>query len=249
VSQECFSRWSESALGRPNFLCIGQPHAGADWLSDTLATHRDVRLPSDCGSYFSYNYHRGERWYLERFADGGAPRVGEIGPMYLYGDLAPSRIAAFRSIRKLVVLLRDPASWLVARYGHIRRSQRRTRERAYFLEHHGHELDRLCVHSFLALYLSLFDRDAFLFVTTDALGTEEQAVARRLADFLEIDSNGFASPRHSSRRSVLTRLLSRAPPVPDWLFDELRARRALVNEQAERLREAIDRDLSGWRID
>jgi len=247
VNQECFSLWSESALGRPNFLCIGQPHAGEDWLSDILAGHREVRLPRDNGCYFSYNYHRGERWYLERFDGGGARRVGEIGPMYLYGDLAASRIAAFRSIRKLVVLLRDPRSWLAARYAHIRQSQRRARDRAYFLEHHAQEFDRLCVHSFLALYLSLFDRNAFLFLTTDAVRTEEQAAAARLADFLEIDSSGFARPRRPAR--LLLPRLSRPPAPPDWLFEELRARRALVNEQTERLGEAVGRDLSGWRID
>jgi len=249
VNQECFSLRSESALGRPNFLCIGQPHAGESRLADMLATHRDIRLPRDAGTYFTYNYYRGEKWYLERFAGGRAPRLGEIGPMYLYGDLAPSRVAAFRSIRKLIVLLRDPASWLAARYHHIRRSSRRVANRAYFLEYHGHEFDRLCVHSFLALYLSLFDREDFLFVTTDALRTDGQVVARQLADFLEIEPDGFASPPRPSRRPGLPRLWAHAPSPPDWLFEELQARRVLVNEQTERLGEAIGRDLSGWRID
>jgi hypothetical protein len=253
VNQEFVSFQTEAAGRlRPNFLCIGQPHAGTAWLRRTLATHPQIQLPNRCGDYFSFNYHRGERWYLAHFAGGhgraGVRQTGEVGPMYLYSDLAPSRIAAFRSVRKFIVTFRDPMSWLAARYGVIRRRSRSAGDRACFLEHHSHEFDRLHVHSFLALYLALFDRERFLFVTADEVATREDAVKRRVAEFLDVDSGGFG--RAGARTPVFGRLFARKEPRPPaWLYEELRARRLLVNEQTERLGAAIGRDLSGWLID
>ena len=251
MNRELFSFQTEASGDlRPSFLCIGQPHAGTAWLRETLSAHPQIRLPNVCGDYFSFNYHRGERWYLEHFAEGPARsrRTGEVGPMYLYSDLAPSRIAAFRSIRKFVVTLRDPMSWLAARYGVIRRDSRHAGERALFLERHGHEFDRLHVHSFLMLYLALFDHDCFLFVTADEIETHAESVKRRLAQFLNVDSNGFGAARR--RVPFLDRLgLVKQARPPAWLYEELRARRPLVNEQTERLGTAIGRDLSAWRID
>ena len=246
MNQELFSFRTEAVAGlRPSFLCIGQLHADIARLGETLSAHPQVGLPHEAGDYFSFNYHKGERWYLERFprVRNGIRHLGEVGPMYLYSDLAPSRIAAFGSIRKFIVTLRDPLSWLAARYSALNSR----RNRAAFLEHHGHEFDRLCVHSFLMLYLALFDRDCFLFVTADELGASEER--RRLAEFLEIDPNGFGRRDREQRLPVLTRLLSRKQEPPAWLFEELWARRLLVNEQTERLGAAIGRDLSGWLID
>jgi hypothetical protein len=257
VNQELFSFGTEAGLRhrRPNFLCIGQPHAGAAWVREQLSAHPLVRLPRRCGDYFAFNYHRGERWYLARFGDGPAGEdirhVGEVAPMYLYSDLAPSRIAAFRSIRKFIVTLRDPVSWLAARYAAIRQVSRRASDRAWFLEHHGHEFDRLCVHSFLMLYLALFDRGCFLFVTNDEAMANAGAARRRLADFLNIDADRFGEAPCPLPYPfpVLARILHRKAETPAWLFEELRARRMLVNEQTERLGMAIGRDISGWLID
>lgn len=251
MNQELFSFHTEAAGGlRPNFLCIGQPHAGTAWLRRSLSGHPQIRLPDRCGDYFSFNYHHGERWYLEQFTGGrsGVRRTGEVGPMYLYSDLAASRIAAFASIRQFIVTLRDPLSWLAARYDFIRRHARRAADRTHFLEHHGHEFDRLHVHSFLMLYLGLFDRDCFLFVTAGDLEAREENVRRRVAAFLDIDPHGFVGHEYTPRFPALARLLSRKPEPPAWLFEELRARRLLVNEQTERLGLAIGRDLSGWLI-
>lgn len=249
VNQELFSFHTDTAGGlRPNFLCIGQPHAGTAWLRQTLSTHAQVRLPDNCGNYFSFNYHRGERWYLRRFVDARDTirQTGEVGPMYLYSDLAPARIAAFGSVRKFVVTLRDPVSWLAARYSVIRRRSRHAADRAYFLEHHGHEFDRLHVHSFLMLYLGLFDRDCFLFLTADDIDAREEHARRRLAAFLDIDPSGFVRPK--PRLPIFGRLFAHKSEPPSWLFEELRARRLLVNEQTERLAAAVGRDLSGWLI-
>ena len=165
MNQERFRFRSDMALGdlRPDFLCIGQPYAGTAWLHGLLSGHAQLQLPRGGSEldYFCFNYHRGENWYLEQFAGspGSIRRVGEVGSKYIYSDLAASRIAAFRSIRRFIVTLRDPTSWFVARYRAIRKFSRFAADRALFLEHHGSEFDRLCLHSFLALYLALFDRE------------------------------------------------------------------------------------------
>lgn len=250
VNQELFNLRTEAAAGlRPNFLCIGQPHAGIARLGEILSGHPEIGFSRRDGDYFCFNYHKGERWYLERFAGvrDGIRRVGEAAPMYLYSDLAPSRIAAFGSIRKFVVVLRDPASWLAARYAAIH--SRHVVNRTSFLEDHGHEFDRLYVHSFLMLYLALFDRDCFSFVTADTLTADAESVCGQVAKFLDIDPAGFGRRDRRPRFPEIARLLAREPDPPVWLFEELRARRHLVNEQTERLGAAIGRDLSGWMID
>jgi hypothetical protein len=250
VNQELFSFRTEAAAGlRPSFLCIGQPHAGLARLGEMLSDHPEIGLPRRDGDYFCFNYHKGERWYLERFAGlrDGIRRIGETAPMYLYSDLAPSRIAAFGFIQKFVVVLRDPVSWMATRYAAIH--SRHLVTRASFLEDHGHEFDRLHVHSFLMLYLALFDRDRFLFVTTDELTSNEERVSREVAKFLDIDPAGFSRFDRRPRFAVFPRLTPRKPEPPAWLFEELRARRLLVNEQTERLGAAIGRDLSDWIID
>ena len=114
MNQERFRFRSDMALGdlRPDFLCIGQPYAGTAWLHGLLSGHAQLQLPRGGSEldYFCFNYHRGENWYLEQFAGspGSIRRVGEVGSKYIYSDLAASRIAAFRSIRRFIVTLRDP---------------------------------------------------------------------------------------------------------------------------------------------
>jgi hypothetical protein len=204
--------------------------------------------------------------------------------MYLYSDLAPSRIASFGSIRKLIVMLRDPATWMVSRYHAIAKYSPFARDRELFLKHHGNEFDLLYLHSFLTMYLAYFEREEFLFVTMDELSKSETSVKVRLAAFLDVDRAGFGNadpglfnqarqPRFrpvykiarglrdryfrdfewitavETRAPTLTRVLFREPsPPPDWLFEELRTRRATINDQTERLGELIDRDLSHWKI-
>lgn len=290
MNQERFKFGSGVAIGetRPTFLCIGQPHSGTTWLHSLLATHPQVRLPENEKDvdFFCFNYHRGERWYLEHFSDepGDIVQVGEVGPMYIYSDLAPARIAAFGSIRKIIVMLRDPQSWFVSRYHSINKASHYSQDRALFLKHHASEFDLLNVHGYLTRYLEHFELGDFLFVTMDELSKSEADVKSRLATFLGIDPHGFGEavpslynqarqprfkPLYKAARNfrdkffrdfewitavetripALTQLLFQEPaPPPDWLFEELRARRDRINDQTLRLGKLIDRDLSGWLI-
>lgn len=200
MNQQRVTVVGRTAVGRlrPTFLCIGQPHSGTTWLHGVLSTHPQIRLPLEKKDvdYFCFNHHRGDAWYLDQFggpASGDIREIGEVGPMYLYGDLAAERIADFGSIRKLIVMLREPVSWFVSRYHAINKSSPYTADRELFLKHHGHEFDLLDVESHLVRYFAHFERDAFLFVTVDELSQDACAVKRRLAEFLEIDPDGFGT--------------------------------------------------------
>jgi hypothetical protein len=229
MNQERFNFRGGAVYGetRPSFLCIGQPHSGTTWLHGALATHPQVRLPENKKDvdFFCFNYHLGERWYLEHFAghQGDIRQVGEVGPMYIYSELAPSRIAAFGSIDKLIVMLRDPSSWFVSRYHAINKFSRFTRDRALFLKHHAAEFDMLRVHSYLSNYFDVFDRQNFLFVTLDELCRADIGVKQKLADFLEIEFDGFGqampSPLYNQARQPRFRpLYSAARNLRDRYF-------------------------------
>jgi hypothetical protein len=114
------------AAGRvPEFFIVGQPKAGTTALHDMLSRHPQVFMPA-----------RKEPWLfaeelLERTPPrpGGTPRtlqeyrslfeqarpdqrVGEASPMYLWSRTAAARIAEVQPQARIVVILREPASFL-----------------------------------------------------------------------------------------------------------------------------------------
>lgn len=101
-----------------NRLCIiaGMPRASTTFLYHTLARHPDIFVPSRKElEYFSLNSDRGSDWYLNFFKEKSASQVGfDISPLYFFDPGTPAAIRDYFEQPKVVLIIRDPAEFLVS---------------------------------------------------------------------------------------------------------------------------------------
>ncbi len=115
----------------PDFLIIGAMRGGT-----TTLYHYLVRHPRVAGAvldkevhFFDLHHDRGERWYRARFprrsalarrarGAGGAIRVGEATPYYLFHPLVPARVAEMLPSARVIAMLRDPVERAWSHYRH-----------------------------------------------------------------------------------------------------------------------------------
>lgn len=104
-------------------ICIvaGMPRAATTFLYHTLEHHPSAYIPVRKETdYFSVNYYRGEKWYLNFFKDLQEHQIGfDISPMYFLDNKAPSRIQMFNPNAKLILIIRDPVEWIISFYKHM----------------------------------------------------------------------------------------------------------------------------------
>jgi hypothetical protein len=95
------------------------PRTASTSLFHILGQHPGVFRPfrKEVG-YFLFNHHKGERWYLDLYA-GASPRQRSIDvtPEYFLSPRALERIVAFGSGVRVVIGVRDPASFAESLYG------------------------------------------------------------------------------------------------------------------------------------
>lgn len=204
-----------SNFRRPNFLCIGFPRSGTTWLDAVLTSHPQIQLPEKKKEihYFNIYHHLGEEWYLKYFpvTKTNPVAVGEVSPLYVYSEVASRRIAEFGSIKKLIVMLRDPISHLVSAYQFYTRYYPGVADRAYFLRRYENAFFGLRLHFHLNEFMEPFDKEQFLFLTKDDLDASVSTVLGSLSKFLEVDERGFdtgiAAERHSWAQAPRFRFL------------------------------------------
>jgi len=182
----------------PTFLGIGVAKCGTTWLHDLLEHHPDVYVPKhrkEIG-YFNKQFHRPIEWYESYFPpDGKAGRykaIGEIAPQY-WGLHIPQRLLEVSSIKKLIVMFRDPVDCIYSNYCWVRQIK----------GHHGSLEDFLsrprgiklleAVHycRMLQEYLKVFDRQQFLILISEQTFADVEAAKKRIADFLDVDLQRF----------------------------------------------------------
>lgn len=174
-------------------------------------------MPQKNIGYFSYQWERGEDWYLEHFR-GATPAhrlIGEATTSYRYTDVSAARIAEFNPDARLVFILRHPVERAFSNYVH----EIQMRGDTDSFEEHLDRNDRYVNPGFYARHLGRF-RDAFpsdqmhivLFDRfTEAPAQELVEVAR----FLDIDPIGFdlsamnRNERRLPRTTALQRVLYR----------------------------------------
>lgn len=210
----------------PDFLIIGAKRGGTTSLWNYLIEHPLVpRLfpawNTKTSHFFEGNWTNGVPWYRshfptqrQRFAlerrHGGASRVGEAAPMYMFHPLAPQRVREVVPDVRLIVLLRDPVERAYSHWKERRTNDVEPLDFADALVAEGErtagELKRLVAdpsyvsHAYdwysyrargrylehLAPWLDTFDRSQFLFVPSEDLYSQPSLVYARTLEFLDL---------------------------------------------------------------
>ncbi len=113
-------------MPRPDFFFVGHPRSGSGLLDSYLAGHPDIFMARKELHYFGADlrYHSPPRTlqnYLSHF-DGVKPqhkRIGESSTWYLISQRAAEEIHAFTGEARIVMMLRNPVSWLHSLHSHL----------------------------------------------------------------------------------------------------------------------------------
>ncbi|MEL6343549.1 MAG: sulfotransferase [Myxococcota bacterium] len=110
---------------RPDFLFVGHPRSGSGRLDDYLKRHPDLFMARKelhfFGSDLEYNHPtRTLDNYLAHFeAASPEQRVGESSTWYLASTQAAEEIYDFVPDARIVMMLREPVSWLHSLHSHM----------------------------------------------------------------------------------------------------------------------------------
>lgn len=122
-------------MKKPNLLLVGQPKSGTTALHQFLGQHPEIFMSSIKEPHFfchdfhqeSDRYHqtrlffdfRAEDEYLKLFAKAQKAKVaGESSTNYLYSQVAARSIYDFNPETKIIVILREPATFLYSLHSH-----------------------------------------------------------------------------------------------------------------------------------
>ncbi len=92
-----------------DFIGIGAAKSGTTWLFHCLGQHpqiclsepKEINYFNQRGSFrnFNKNHTKPFSWYINHFRHCQANKIkGEFSPIYLYDEIAPSRINTFSQI-------------------------------------------------------------------------------------------------------------------------------------------------------
>lgn len=180
----------------PDFICIGAPKCGTNYLAAILRTHPNVFLPDgEFGAslnYFTDRYPNGKRgleWYCSHFAGASDHQIaGEVSPSYFSDPSSASLIAkAFPKV-KLLAILRDPAKRAISSFLHDKR-QCRVPRNASFTEASRHNEKYLwdsMYHVHLERYFSAFGTARIHVTFLEELSADPQKETTAICEFLDI---------------------------------------------------------------
>jgi len=223
-------RNGEVAMGEsrllPNFLVIGAQKCGTTWLHQILRQHPEVFVPKCKEIHFfnkKENYNKGIEWYQSFFERSSCEKIaGEVTPNYFwtgnkektYYDRTNDILAIVESVladAKFILTLRDPVDRAIsAYYEHIRQGR---------ISPHTRISDVLDLYGILSMgyydihfqrWVEYFSRDQFLvlFLEED-IAPEGGVAAKKVYDFLEVDSSFVPTGLQEKRKSRKSHLFMR----------------------------------------
>lgn len=229
---------------RPDFLVIGAGRAGTTSLHHYLRQHPGVFVPSVKAPSHYYCLAEGPATsptrrretrahfvcdpaaYARLFSAAAADQVrGEVSPVYLASVRVPAHVAAANADMRLVVILRDPAERVQARFVARHRDgleRRRSLGEVVDDEWYGPRwpadtagtyLPSGFVSHVLEAYLEVFPRRQLLVVTLDDLAGAPGAVMSEVLGFVgadpgvAIDTTVARNPSGGSVRNPVARVL------------------------------------------
>lgn len=181
----------------PNSLGIGVFRSGTTWLHELLATHPDAYVPTKRKElyWFSNNWEKGREWYEGFFPEAetaGKVAVGEVTPGYFYSPEAARRIRDEPNIRRLILILRDPANRAFSNYTRRIKLDNYRGDFRQFLQDYpdgGMKLSHYAEN--LALYRSLFCEEELLVLIYEQVFADIPVARERVAAHLGLDPSRF----------------------------------------------------------
>lgn len=218
----------DQARPAPNLFIVGNPKSGTSALHAFLAQHPDVFMsrPKEplyfCKDFheISNRFHGGPSTafyqfqrlepYLALFEPGRGRRVlGEASTPYLYSAVAAREIAAFDPRARIIIMLREPVSFLHALYSQYRNETQEpapTFAGALALEEQrkaGRRIpprvrcpndlfysERVKYAGMVQRYLSVFPPEQVRIILFEEFKEDNRGVYRSVLDFLGVD-RGF----------------------------------------------------------
>jgi hypothetical protein len=201
----------------PDFFIVGQAKSGTTALYEMLRRHPQIYMPDVKEPWYFTTEHVStssvrRRELLEEYVglfDAAAPgqRIGEASPSYIWSRVAAARIAAVRPDARIIVILREPASFLRSLHLQLVQSHVETEKdlgKAIALEderRHGRHVPRFAGSSVerllyservryveqLRRFDSVFPPEQMLVLIYDDFRRDNQATVRTILRFLDVE--------------------------------------------------------------
>jgi hypothetical protein len=212
-------------MKKPNLLIVGQPKSGTTALHQFLGQHPEIYMASIKEPHFfchdfhteSDRYHqtrlffdfRKEDAYLKLFAQADSAKIaGESSTNYLYSQVAAQTIYNFNPEAKIIIILREPATFLYSLHSHYVKFTEENEEnltKALALESvrkSGKSLsprvtspsylyysERIKYYEQVKRYYDLFEPAQIKVILFEDFKNDNEKVYREILDFLQVDAN------------------------------------------------------------
>ncbi|VEP17040.1 Sulfotransferase [Hyella patelloides LEGE 07179] len=212
-------------MNKPNLFIVGQPKSGTTALHQFLGQHPEIFMSSiKEPHYFCQDFHtesdryygnqrffdfRTEQDYLQLFTKANSETVlGESSTNYLYSQVAAQKIAQFNPKAKIIIVLREPASFLYSLHSHYVKFTEENEadfQRALYLEPLRQEgqsdssrvtspsylyySERVDYYSQVKRYYERFDRSQIKIIIFEDFRSQNEVIYQEILDFLEVDRN------------------------------------------------------------
>ena len=172
--------------------------SGTSWLDVQLRTHPEIYMPAQRKEvhFFDDYYERGLEWYSRFFpaenkvADWSA--IGEITPRYLYDLNVADRIHRAMPDVKMIAILRNPVDRAYSQYGLSVKKAGETGTFSEFIERSPDAFGKGLYFNQLRRYYDLFPAENILVLAFERVhGGDRDLALKRIAEFLDVDPNGF----------------------------------------------------------
>lgn len=196
-----------------DFIIIGAAKSATTWLQTQMQSDPAIYMPDPELHYFSWEYSRGQDWYLSQFSKQGFGRtVGEKSNSYLYVPEAAARLHRDLPHVKLIVQLRNPVERAYSSYCMLFRRGEVGADIESYLDPSLGENFRFLVAgkfaSYLQSYIDLFGREPLLILFFEGVLDDPETQMSRVRAHLGLP------PRHLAPDSQEKVKDKTAPVVP-----------------------------------
>ena len=177
--------------------------------------------------FFSHNYSTGWEWYAGHFpsrTEASRYRaIGEVTPGYMFHPEVPSRIKAHLPDCKFIAILRHPVDRAFSQYTRALRNKNLRISFPDFLSANPDAFQRGLYGEQLGRFLEYFPKRQFAVLLFEKLMVDQERYLKTLAEFLDVDPDGFDTRLASDRVNV-----SYLPRYPALYTSAVRVHRYLL---------------------